>query len=591
MSAPISPTMIARSGSVADPRWSPAGSALAWVETTGGRADLVVADGDGPPVVVSADCGIGGGFAWVSDEEIVVGAADGRLVVVHADGGLLRILTRDGRAFGPAVSSRGEVAFSAERDDACDLAVVPLDGSAWPVRVSHADYAWDADWSPDGTRLAWHEWDLPDMSWDASRIVVRGLTQGSWDKTEVVAGGDGVAVGQPRFSPRGDALAYICDAEGYAQLWVANPDGSEARPALRESHEHAEAAWGPGARSYAWSPDGEELAWNRNENGFGRLVIAAPGGRSARELSKGWHRGLDWSEAGIACVRSGAVTPPAVVVLAANGSSRRVVARGAVGGFERAEPVEPRAVTWKSGSANVHGLVYRPVGVDNPPLLVHLHGGPTSQALADWNGRVQRFVQQGWAVLQVNYRGSTGYGRAYAQALAQRWGERDVADVAAGIKHAVKEGWCGGDRVALMGGSAGGFTALLVAGLHPDLVHAVIALYPVTDLLDLAVTTDRFESGYHLRLVGALPETRDRYRERSPVTIASAIRAPVLLLHGSNDTSVRPEQSAALADALRAAGTPVERHVYEGEGHGWRKPDTVGDELARIDAFLARWLP
>ena len=137
-------------------------------------------------------------------------------------------------------------------------------------------------------------------------------------------------------------------------------------------------------------------------------------------------------------------------------------------------------------------------------------------------------------------------------------------------------------RVVLMGGSAGGFTALLVAALHPDLVHGVIALYPVTDLLDLAATTHRFESGYHLRLVGPLPEAAARYRERSPVTVAAQIRAPVLLLHGSADRSVRPEQSAALAARL-ADG---ERHVYEGEGHGWRRAATVADELARIDAFL-----
>ncbi|HEX5097559.1 MAG TPA: hypothetical protein VFX21_16155, partial [Acidimicrobiia bacterium] len=346
--AGITPALISRSGGVADPRWSPSGARLAWVTSFDGRSDLVVApaDGSGPPVVVTAESGAGGGYAWVTDDELVVGAGDGRLVIVGADGGEIRALTRDGRAFAPAVSTRGEVACSLERDDACDIVVVPLDGSAWPVRVSNADYAWDCSWSPDGTSLAWHEWDLPDMSWDSSRIVVR-----HGNAAKVIAGGEAIGVGQPRFSPTGERIAFVSDAEGWSVLWTADLDGGNARPVLRETFEHAEPAWGAGQRSYAWSPDGTQLAWCRNENGFGRLVIASLDARSARELSKGWHRGLDWSEHGLACIRSGAATPPQVVVLAANGSGRRAIARGPVGGFEATGLVEPRAVTWKSGSA------------------------------------------------------------------------------------------------------------------------------------------------------------------------------------------------------------------------------------------------
>ncbi|MET1002446.1 MAG: hypothetical protein ABWZ15_11595, partial [Acidimicrobiia bacterium] len=267
----ITPAMLARSATVADPRWSPGGAHVAWVFTHDGRADLVVAPADesGPHVVVTADTGAGGGYDWVSDDEIVVGAADGRLVVVSAAGGVLRTLTRDGRAFAPTVSARGEVAFACERDDACDIAVVPLDGSSWPERRSHADYAWDPAWSPDGVRLAWHEWDLPEMSWDASRIVVRDDSGAA----KVVAGGDAVGVGQPRFSPNGDRIAFVSDAEGWPVIWTADLDGGSPQPVLREKREHAEPAWGPGQRSYAWSPSGNEIVWCRNEDGFGRLVI------------------------------------------------------------------------------------------------------------------------------------------------------------------------------------------------------------------------------------------------------------------------------------------------------------------------------
>jgi dipeptidyl aminopeptidase/acylaminoacyl peptidase len=312
-------------------------------------------------------------------------------------------------------------------------------------------------------------------------------------------------------------------------------------------------------------------------------------------LSRGWHRSLDWGAEGIACVRSGAVTPPQVVVLAANGSGRRVIARGAAGGFEATGLVEPKPVKWKSGSATVNGLLWRaagalPLGGRGRPLLVVVHGGPTGQSLADWTPQVQAFVQRGWSVLQPDFRGSTGHGRAYTQALAGRWGERDVADVGAGIRHAVKEGWADASRVAIVGGSAGGMTALLVAAQFPDLVQAVVARYPVCDLVDLALTTHRFESTYTYRLVGPLPDAADIYRDRSPIARAAEIRVPVLLLHGDQDTSVPVAQSEALADALRAAGTPVERHVYAGEGHGWRRSATIADDFERVHAFLTRWV-
>jgi len=550
---------------------------VAWLDSLDGRTDLVVAPAalDEPPVVVTAETGAGGGYCWASDDEFVVAADDGRLVAVAAAGGSVRPLTVEGEAFAPAVSARGEVACSIERDDACDVVTVPLDGTQWPQRVSTADYAWDPAWSADGRELAWHEWTLPDMPWDASRIAVRDDD----GKTRVVA--DAPACGQPRFAPRSGRLAYVCEN----RLWV------DDAPLLDEAYEHAEPSWSPGQRSYAWSPTGEELAWCRNEAGFGRLVIGAPGRRSARELSKGWHRGIDWGDDGVMCTRSGAVTPTQLVVLAPNGSSRRAIARGPAGGFEATGLVEPRAVAWKSANAVVHGLLWRPAARRSPPppLLVSVHGGPTGQALADWNPRVQFFVQRGWAVLQPNYRGSTGYGIEYRRALEGRWGARDVGDVVSGIKHAIKEGWCDPGRVVLMGGSAGGLTVLNAAASLKNSAAAVVALFPVTDLLELDATTHRFESGYNTRLLGALPGARATFVANSANTNVDKITAPVLLLHGAADKVVVPAQSAALAAMLERAGTPVERHVYDGEGHGWRRAATVADELERTMTFLTRY--
>ncbi len=295
-------------------------------------------------------------------------------------------------------------------------------------------------------------------------------------------------------------------------------------------------------------------------------------------------------------MRSGAVTPAQVVVLAANGSGRRSIARGPVGGFEATPLVEPRPVLWKSGGASLHGLLWR--AADAPgagPMVVHVHGGPTGQALADWNPRVQWLVQQGYSVLQPNHRGSSGYGPAYRNALDGRWGERDVADVASGIKHAIKEGWAAPGRVALMGGSAGGFTALNVAAKHPDLVAAVIAVAPVTDLLDLAATTHRFESGDLQRLVGPLPGARERYVDRSPVTHVAELRVPALLLHGDDDPVVTPERTAtfaarvASARASRSNSTRIRARVTAGDARRpWSTSSvaSAGSSVVGVDVAL-----
>lgn len=599
--------MCGRGRVLAEPRLSPDGAWVAFVATAWGKGALVVVPAaGGPELVITSDPpppptpSYGGAtFGWTpSSDAVVYVGADRRLYYQPVAGGPPRLVVADGAVTAPAVSPDGtEVAYVR---DGRHVAVAPLvaDGP-WPRRLSAApDFALDPSWSADGASVAWHEWSDPAMPWDDSRIVVAPAL-GSGPLTAVPVGRDGcsgeaAAVSQPLFSPDGSTLAFLCDASGWLNLWRAGPDGRDPVPLLVEPAEHGGPTWGPGQRSFAWSPDGRQVAFCRNEDGFGRLCVVDLAGGVARSLDRGVYRSLSWVGDRIAGLRSGARSPDQVVVLdpRAAGASRRSVARGPLAGFEAGGLVEPEPVSWPGEDlpgvgTTVHGRLYR-AGVGAGPLLVWVHGGPTDQNRVCFDARIAFFCDRGWHVLQVDHRGSTGWGRRYTQSLRGQWGRLDVADTAAGMRAAVDRGWADAGGMVPIGSSAGGLTVLLLLATYPELCAAGVDRYGVTDLFDLDETTHRFEAHYLRSLVGDLPAAATRYRDRSPINRAGRIAAPLLVLQGSADNVVPQYQSDALVAAVRSAGGTVEYQVYDGEGHGWSRPEVVTDELERTWAFLQR---
>jgi dipeptidyl aminopeptidase/acylaminoacyl peptidase len=586
--------MCAYGRTLAEPRLSPDGTRVAFVVNVGGRGQLVIVDSRGGPelVVTSAPpprpaAAYGGGaFDWIPDGTgLVYAAVDGGLWFAPAAGGAPRCVVPkqpDGPIAAPAVSPDGaRVVFVVDQHH---VGTALLDGSGWPVRVSgSADFCFDPVWSPSGDTIAWHEWNVPDMPWDAGRIVT-APADGSGEPT-VVAGGAGISVQQPRYSPDG-RLAYLSDETGWLNLWV------DDKPLVEEAVEHGDPSWGLGQRSYAWSPAGDRIAFCRNEGGFGSINIVDVATGESRDVGRGVHGGLSWRDGSVAAIRSGARTAAQIVVYD-DAFERRTVSRGPVGGFEDLDLPEPELVEWAGDDGGtVHGRLYRPkesaTGNDPAPLIVWIHGGPTSQTQVIWNSRVPFFLERGWAVLFPDHRGSTGHGRDYAQAMAGRWGELDVSDCAAGMRAAAANAWGDPRRMVPMGGSAGGFTVLNLMAHHPELCAAGVDLFGVTDLFDLDETTHRFEKHYLHSIVGPLPDAADRYRDRSPVNVADQIASPLLILQGDADQVVPVAQSRAIAQRLEALGRTVELHEYEGEGHGWLRPETMVDELERVDSFLRR---
>ncbi len=599
----VTAAMCAYGRVLAEPRLAPTGDRVAFVATVLGRAQLVVvAAGGGPELAVTSEpaprpaAAYGGGaFDWApAGEALVYAATDGGLWRVPAGGGRSCVVVEPpspGPAAAPSVSPDGRaVAFVVDQHH---VAVAATDGATWPVRLSGgADFCFDPTWSTDSTWVTWHEWSVPYMPWDHSRLCAR-RADASGDVT-VVAEVAGAAVQQPRFSPDGSSLGYLTDRDGWLNLWSVGRGLDDHVAVLAEPAEHGGPSWGLGQRSFAWSPDGRRSAICRNEAGFGSLELVDLHGGGVRRLGRGVHGSLDWKGPRLVALRSGARTPTEIVLYEGDDlDHRRAIATGPVGGFDELELDEPEAVTWPGDDgATVHGRLYRPrwsaTGEQPPPLLVWVHGGPTGQWPVSFVARFAYWLERGWAVLVPDHRGSTGHGRAYARAMARRWGDLDVADVAAGMRAAAQRGWADPARMVPMGGSAGGFTVLNLLAHHPALCAAGVDLYGVTDLFELDETTHRFEAHYLHSLVGPLPEAAASYRARSPVNVAERIEAPLLILQGTDDQVVPVAQSQAIVDRLHALGRTVELHLYDGEGHGWGRPETIVDELGRVESFLRR---
>ena len=496
-----------------EPRLSPDGTAVVYALSSGGRAALMWQPLDGSPVrqltahpPPRPGRGLGGGcWCWTTSGEAVVYAAiDGDLWLQPVPGGAVRRLTSvgpDRAAAAPAAAADGAIAFTV---DEAEVWLAEPGGAAVRLDDGTADFCFDPAVSPDGHTVVWMAWNVPAMPWDAARLVTYDRRTSALDELLVAA-----SVQQPRWLADG-TLASVRDDHGWLNVWHGD------RPIADEPFEHAGPSWGQGQRSYAGSPDGTAVAFSRNEGGFGRLCVADIATGTVREVAKGVHGQLSWAAHRVAAVRTGARTPTQVVVYDAATWERQVVAVGPLSGWEDSDLVEPELVevTARDGAV-VHARLYR---ADEPRgLLCWVHGGPTDQWQVTFMPRVAYWRAQGWHVLLADHRGSTGHGRAYQQAMQQRWGELDVADVVDALAFAQRSGWATPATTVVTGASAGGFTALGVAAAAPSSVAGVAAAYPVTDLLDLAERSHRFERHSTIGLVGELPAQAARYRERSPV--------------------------------------------------------------------------
>jgi dipeptidyl aminopeptidase/acylaminoacyl peptidase len=586
---------------------------LYWLESRpreSGRTTLLRADDAGVHEVTPAPINVrsrvheygGGAYLPTRDGVFFVDDRDGDVHHLAADGTRRRLT--DGRgamrfadfAYDPR---RQRVLAVCERQAPGEpenlIVAIPLhDGPEGPqplvtLHRGHDFYA-APRLSPDGTALAFVAWDHPNMPWDGSLLKLARLDdEGRTTDETVVAGSAAEAVQQPVWTDP-DGLVFASDVDGYWNLY--RYDASGVHCLLQDGAEYAEAPWQLGSSTIA-PVGGAWLAGVRFADGAGELVLIDGARGFAAPLT------AQWLECESLCAIPGAVAfigrsadaPAAVVVRSLADGTERVIARAWLPDLPARviARAEPRTFRARDG-AIIHALLYRPQNPDcalapddRPPLLVSVHGGPTARSSAALHLRTQYFTSRGWAVLEVDYRGSTGYGRRYREALNGRWGDLDVADCEDATAALLHEGLVDGRRVALRGSSAGGLT-VLAALAGSRLFGAGTSLYGIGDLAALARDTHKFESRYVRSLVG----DDAACARRSPIHQADRIQSPVLFLQGADDRVVPPAQADGMAAALRARRVPFAYVLFAGEGHGFRQASSVERALECEYAFYCR---
>ena len=536
-----------------------------------------------------------GGGAWTASDDgelFYVEKTDQRVYALRP-GGTARALTpaddavrHGGLRFEHGVLLAVRETHGDERVPARAIVRIATDAeAAGEILATGSDFLAQPALSPDGRHLAWVAWNHPDMPWDATTIRVADLDTGV---VRDVTGGDNRAPLQPVWLGD-DELLYADDPDGRWNLFRHPLDG-DAQAVSPADADTGGGLWVLGTRWFAATDDGRIVA------------VRTDGGDEVVEIAPSGVRPLD--------------VPPVAGTAVDDARGARVLVSGADGGGRSGLwllDLDTRVVDLVTGGAGpwgdewmptalaletqgphgpVHAFAYAPTHPDviapadeRPPYVVMVHGGPTSQVGPAPSAKTAFFTSRGIGVLDVNYGGSTGYGRGYRDRLKGQWGVVDVDDVAAAASALADAGLADPERLAIAGGSAGGWT-VLAAVTNTDVFSAGISRYGVGDARALAEDTHDFEARYLDGLIGPLPEAEEVYVERSPLSHPERFRVPLLILQGSEDRVVPPSQAEAIRDALAAHGVPHSYVLYEGEGHGFRRAETVVDSLERELGFL-----
>jgi dipeptidyl aminopeptidase/acylaminoacyl peptidase len=548
----------------------------------------------------------GGGATLVSGELVVVSDfATGRLHRVVAPDELVPITPERAWRFADLEHDPARGRLIAVREDhepdtvaahgewVNELVAIDLASGEIEVVASGADFYAAPRLAPDGRTLVWLEWNHPNMPWDGTELKRAAVGEGGEIGPAVtVAGSPGDWISQPRWSPDG-VLHFVAEPDGWMNLYRYRGGVVEAIAPMEV--EFASPEWVFGNAEYAFLPDGGILAAGRR-GGRDRLYRIAPDG-SWQTLD------VPYTEVGSVVIDGDvtvlrAVSPfePAVAVELSLATGEVAILRRATPFVaDRADVSAARHVEFPStGGRTAHANYYAPHSTryrapdgELPPLIVTSHGGPTAAAFSGWATGIQLFTSRGYAVLDVDYGGSTGYGRDYRKALEGEWGIVDVDDCVAGAEWFVAQGLADPARLAIRGGSASGFTTLAALAFRRTF-GAGTTYFGIGDLRAFVKDTHKFESRYLERMVGPWPEAQQRYLDRSPALHADQIVSPVLVEQGAEDRVVPPSEAERIVDALFERRVPHAYLLFPGEDHGFRSRDAIIRSFAAELSFYGQ---
>ncbi len=475
------------------------------------------------------------------------------------------------------------------------IAALDLNGSeAQHVLVSGNDFYATPRLSPNGNMLAWLTWRHPNMPWDGTELWIAEVqSDGTLANAVLVAGGENESIFQPTWSPDG-RLYFASDRSGWWNLYRLGNEGSERLVTMEA--EFGAPQWVFGMSTYAFE-SAERIICTYSKDGIDYLASLDTATKTLTTPDIAYTSiGSIQAAPGKALLRGASPTQAASLILLNLVTGQQTILKRAnaleidPGYLSTPQPIEFPT----TGGLTAHGILYPPRNQDyaapegeKPPLLVLSHGGPTGATSSALSLGIQYWTSRGFAVLDVNYGGSTGYGRAYRERLNGQWGIIDVDDCANGARYLADQGLVDPARLAIRGGSAGGYTTLCALTFR-DVFHAGASHFGVSDLEGLATDTHKFESRYLDRLIGPYPERRDLYAARSPIHHVAHLNCPVIFFQGLEDKVVPPSQAETMVEALRAKGIPVAYLPFEGEQHGFRRAENIKRALDAELYFYGR---
>ncbi|TMC24124.1 MAG: S9 family peptidase [Chloroflexi bacterium] len=481
-----------------------------------------------------------------------------------------------------------------EREAINTLVSIPLDNNGGiHTLVAGNDFYSSARLSPDGTHLAWLTWNHPNMPWDGTELWVGELDENGFiGRAEYVAGGPNESIFQPTWSPAG-VLHFISDRTGWWNLYRWGDE--QVEPLYPKKAEFGVPQWQFATATYGFAAEQSIICWYAQNGGHLARLHTATGTLTPLDMPYTVMRNLCVDATRAVFIGASATQAPSIVQLDLATYTTRVLRKTSTATIDPAYLSVPKEIEFPTERGLMaYGLFYAPRNPDYhvpegelPPLIVRSHGGPTSAASSALNLGIQYWTSRGFAVLDVNYGGSTGYGRAYRERLNGQWGIVDVDDCVKGAKYLVERGLVDSKRLAITGGSAGGYTTLCALTFR-DTFKVGASHFGVSDLTTFVHDTHKFEARYLYSLVGPYPERADLYSQRSPINFVDRISCPIIFFQGLEDKIVPPSQAEVLVEALRAKKLPVAYLPFEGEQHGFRRAQNIKRALEGELYFYAK---